>query len=274
MSIKSIVALADGNDLHSVLSAAVGLTARLSGRLDVLHIKADPYDTIPIGVGGMTGDMIQEIIDAAKKVIEDRRAQAKAEYDRVCSSSGQSVHWKEVIGRPAKMLSIASRFADLLVLAQPESKSAGSLLEAVDAAMFETGRPLVLIPSGVSSVIGNRIMIAWNGSTQAALAVTAALPLLHLAGQVNIVQIGDIGKDAPASELALYLSLHGIKTEIHAIDLGIRDIGGALIDAAERFDSDLIVMGAYGHSRFRERILGGATRGLLATSPWPLFMMH
>jgi nucleotide-binding universal stress UspA family protein len=274
MSIKSIVALADGNDLHSVLSAAVGLTARLSGRLDVLHIKADPYDTIPIGVGGMTGDMIQEIIDAAKKVIEDRRAQAMAEYDRVCSSSGQSVHWKEVVGRPAKMLSIASRFADLLVLAQPESKSAGSLLEAVDAAMFETGRPLVLIPSGVSSVIGNRIMIAWNGSTQAALAVTAALPLLHLAGQVDIVQIGDIGKDAPASELALYLSLHGIKTEIHAIDLGIRDIGGALIDAAERFDSDLIVMGAYGHSRFRERILGGATRGLLATSPWPLFMMH
>jgi nucleotide-binding universal stress UspA family protein len=68
--------------------------------------------------------------------------------------------------------------------------------------------------------------------------------------------------------------LHGIKTQTHAIDLGIRDIGGALIDAAERFDADLIVMGAYGHSRFRERILGGATRGLLATSPWPLFMMH
>ena len=274
MSIKSIVALADGNDLHSVLSAAVSLTARLSGRLDVLHIKADPYEMIPIGVEGMTGDMIEEITDVAKKAIEERRVQAKAEYDRVCASSGQSVHWKEVVGRSAQMLSIASRFADLLVLAQPEKNSPATLFDAVDAAMFETGRPLVLIPAGVSSVIGNRVMIAWNGSTQAALAVTAALPLLHLAGQVDIVQIGDIGKDAPASELALYLSLHGIKTETHAIDLGIRDIGGALIDAAERFESDLIVMGAYGHSRFRERILGGATRGLLADSPWPLFMMH
>ena len=274
MSIKSIVALADGNDLHSVLSSAVALTARLSGRLDVLHIKADPYDMIPIGVEGMTGDMIEEITDVAKKAIEERRVQAKAEYDRVCASSGQSVHWKEVVGRSAQMLSIASRFADLLVLAQPEKNSPATLFDAVDAAMFETGRPLVLIPAGVSSVIGNRVMIAWNGSTQAALAVTAALPLLHLAGQVDIVQIGDIGKDAPASELALYLSLHGIKTETHAIDLGIRDIGGTLIDAAERFESDLIVMGAYGHSRFRERILGGATRGLLADSPWPLFMMH
>ena len=274
MSIKSVVALADGNDLHSVLSAAVSLTARLSGRLDVLHIKADPYEMIPIGVEGMTGDMIEEITDVAKKAIEERRVQAKAEYDRVCASSGQSVHWKEVVGRSAQMLSIASRFADLLVLAQPEKNSPATLFDAVDAAMFETGRPLVLIPAGVSSVIGNRVMIAWNGSTQAALAVTAALPLLHLAGQVDIVQIGDIGKDAPASELALYLSLHGIKTETHAIDLGIRDIGGTLIDAAERFESDLIVMGAYGHSRFRERILGGATRGLLADSPWPLFMMH
>ena len=274
MSIKSIVALADGNDLHSVLSAAVSLTARLSGRLDVLHIKADPYDMIPIGVEGMTGDMIEEITDVARKAIEERRVQAKAEYDRVCASSGQSVHWKEVVGRSAQMLSIASRFSDLLVLAQPEKNSPATLFDAVDAAMFETGRPLVLIPFGVSSVIGNRIMIAWNGSTQAALAVTAALPLLHLAGQVDIVQIGDIGKDAPVSELALYLSLHGIKTQTHAIDLGIRDIGGALIDAAERFECDLIVMGAYGHSRFRERILGGATRDLLKNSPWPILMMH
>jgi nucleotide-binding universal stress UspA family protein len=274
MSIKSIVALADGNDLHSVLSAAVALTARLSGRLDVLHIKMDPFDAIPLGVEGMTGDMIEEITAAAKKGIEDRRARAKAEYDRVCQPSGQSVHWKEVVGRPAKMLSIASRFADLLVLAQPEKESAANLLEAVDAAMFETGRPLVLVPANVSSVIGNRVMIAWNGSTQAARAVTAAIPLLSHAGQVDIVQIGDIGKEAPSSDLALYLALHGVKTQVHAIDLGIRDIGGALIDAAERFESDLIVMGAYGHSRLRERILGGATRGLVADSPWPILMMH
>jgi nucleotide-binding universal stress UspA family protein len=274
MSIKSIVALADGNDLHSVLSTAVALTDRLSGRLDVLHIKADPFDMIPIGVEGMTGDMIDEVTHTAKKTIEDRRARAKAEYDRVCAPSDQSAHWKEIVGRSGKALSIASRFADLLVLAQPERKSAHSLLEAVDVAMFETGRPVVLVPSGTPSIIGNRIMIAWNGSTQAARAVTAAIPLLRLAGQVDIVQVGDIGKDAPASELALYLALHGIKTQIHVIDLGIRDIGGALSDAADRFDSDLIVMGAYGHSRFRERILGGATRDLLANSSWPILLMH
>jgi nucleotide-binding universal stress UspA family protein len=274
MSIRSIVALADGNDLHSVLSAAVALTGRLSARLDVLHIRADPYDMIPIGVEGMTGNMIDEIVDAAKKAIDDRCARAKAAYDRVCSPSGQYVSWKETVGRSAHTLSVASRFADLLVLAQPQKDSPDTLLEAVDAAMFETGRPLVLVPSGVSSVIGNRIMIAWNGSTQAALAVTAALPLLHMAGQVDIVQVGDIDKEAPTSELPLYLSLHAIKSQLHATDLGIHDVGGALIDAAERFKSDLIVVGAYGHSRFRERILGGATRDLLANSPRPLFMMH
>jgi nucleotide-binding universal stress UspA family protein len=123
-------------------------------------------------------------------------------------------------------------------------------------------------------VIGNRIMIAWNGSTQAALAVTAALPLLHLAGQVDVVQAGDIEKSVSANELGLYLGLHGIKAQNHAIDVGIQDVGATLIAAAERFQSDLIVMGAYGHSRLRERILGGATRGLLKNSPWPIFMMH
>jgi nucleotide-binding universal stress UspA family protein len=274
MSIKSILALAHGSDLHSVFSAAVGLTARLSGRLDVLHVKADPYDTIPLGIEGMTGEMIDEIVAAARGGIEERRALAKAEYDRTCAKSGQSVHWKEVVGQPGKVLSIASRLADLLVLAQPEKDSSPALRDAVDAALFETGRPVVFIPVDVSSVIGNRILIAWNGSTEAGLAVSAALPLLRLAAQVDIVQIGDIGKDAPSSDLTLYLALHGIKAQVHAIDLGVRDVGGALINAAERFETDLIVMGAYGHSRLRERILGGATRALLANSAWPILMMH
>ena len=141
-------------------------------------------------------------------------------------------------------------------------------------AIFESGRPVVFVPSNISSVVGSRIMIAWNGSTQAALAVTAALPLLHLAGQVDVVQAGDVEKSVSANELALYLALHGIKAQNHAIDIGIQDIGGTLIAAAERFESDLIVMGAYGHSRLRERILGGATRGLLKHSPWPILMMH
>lgn len=274
MSIKSIVALADGSDLHALFSAAVAVTARLSGRLEVLHVKADPYDSIPIGVEGMTGEMIDEITSAARKGIEDRCARAKAEFDRTCAPSGQSVHWKEVVGRAGAMLSIASRFADLLMLAQPEKDAPASLEDAVDAAIFETGRPVMLVPANVSSVIGNRAMIAWNGSTQAARAVSAALPLLKLAAQVDIVQLGDIGKEAPSADLALYLALHGVKGQVHAIDLGVRGAGGALIDAAERFESDLIVMGAYGHSRFRERILGGATRELLANSPWPILVMH
>jgi nucleotide-binding universal stress UspA family protein len=250
------------------------LTGRLSARLDVLHIKTDPYDMIPIGVEGLNGDVIDEIVDSAQKAIEERRVRAKAEYDRVCAASGQSVNWKEVVGRSSKMLSIASRFADLLVLAQPDDKAPDTLFDAADTAMFETGRPVVFVPSGASSVLANRIMIAWNGSTQAALAVTAALPFLHLANQVDIVQAGAIDKEVSANELALYLALHGIKTQTHAIDVGIQNIGGTLIAAAERFESDLIVMGAYGHSRLRERILGGATRDLLKDSPWPILMMH
>lgn len=274
MSIKSIVALADGSDLHNVLYAAVSLTARLTARLEVLHVKADPYDAIPIGIEGMSGGVIDEIVSSARKAIEERRVQAKAEYDRVCASSGQSVNWKELVGQSGKVLSASARFADLLVLAQPDDKSSNALLEAVDMAIFESGRPVIFVPSGVSSVVGKRIMIAWDGSTQAARAVTAALPLLQLAGQVDVVQGGEVDKAVSANELALYLALHGIKAQNHAIDIGIQDVGGTLIAAAKRFDSDLIIMGAYGHNRLRERILGGATRGLLKHSQWPLFMMH
>lgn len=274
MSIKSIVALADGSDLESVLKAAVTLTARLSARLEVLHVKADPYDMIPVGIEGMTGAVIDEIVEQARKVIEQRRVQAKAAYDRACGASAQSVNWKEAVGRSGKMLAVASRFADLLVLAQPDEKASDALREAVDTAIFDSGRPVVFVPSGVSAIAGNRIMIAWNGSIQAALAVTAALPLLHLANHVDVVQAGDVEKGVSANELGLYLALHGVKVQNHAIDIGIQDAGATLMAAAERFGSDLIVMGAYGHSRLRERILGGATRGLLDKSPWPIFMMH
>src|SRR5690242_1763496 len=137
MSIKSIVVLADGSDLSSVFSAALALTSRLSARLDVVHIKADPYDMIPMGIEGMNGDMINDLVDVAKTAIEKRRAQAKAEYDRLCAPSGQSVNWKEVVGQSGRMLSIASRFADLLVLAQPKKDSPSTMLDALDAAMFE-----------------------------------------------------------------------------------------------------------------------------------------
>lgn len=274
MSIKSIIALADGSDLHSVMNIAVGLTSRLSARLEVLHIKADPYDAVPIGPEGLTGDIINDIVDAARTAIEERCALAKAEYDRTCAGSGQSVSWKEVTGRSAKMLSIASRFADLLVVAQPDDKSSNTLLDAVDTALFESGRPTVFVPAGASVNTASRIMIAWNGSTQASLAVTASLPLLQAAAQVDIVHAGDVDQEAPASELALYLAGHGVKCQVHAVDAGSREIGLTLITAAQRFDSNFIVMGAYGHSRLRERILGGATRSLLQNSLWPVLMMH
>jgi hypothetical protein len=131
MAIKSIVALADGDDLHSVLSAAVALTARLSGRLDVLHIKTDPYDMIPIGVEGLTGGVIEEITDRS------RRSKRRIQLLYMIASSGNRFT-KEVVRRCADAV-VASRFADPGA-GQPDESPPTRCLKAV-LGDVETGRP-------------------------------------------------------------------------------------------------------------------------------------
>lgn len=176
-------------------------------------------------------------------------------------------------------LCLQARYADLLVLGQadPNDRNEGGLLlDLPEYVVLNCGKPVLLVPRGghVGSTL-QRPLVAWNGSLEAAKAVTAALPLLRRASQATLVVFGDAAGhgEQPGADIALYLARHDIKVEVVHRPQPV-DAGRAILSLASDLGSDLLVMGAYGHSRFREMLLGGATRTILASATLPVLMVH
>lgn len=143
----------------------------------------------------------------------------------------------------------------------------------IDAALFDTGRPVLVAPPAAPLQIGRKIAIAWNGSSQAARAVAFSLPFLERAEQVTILVGSGQDSHTPGTALAAYLERHGIRAAVEGFDVA-GSVGKSVLERAGELGADLIVMGAYGHSRLREMILGGATREILASATLPVLMAH
>ncbi|WP_181699456.1 universal stress protein [Chthonobacter albigriseus] len=171
-----------------------------------------------------------------------------------------------------------AHLSDLVVIGQenydqPEPMRS-TLIEAV---MFEAGVPLLLVPTGWKKPFKvDNVMIAWDGSSTAARAVHAALPMISLAKsiEITIVASSKAWAGEPGADVATYLSRHGLAVTINTVNRDAGDISGTLNARVRETDADLLVMGAYGHSRLREFIVGGATRGMLETMVVPTLLAH
>jgi nucleotide-binding universal stress UspA family protein len=170
---------------------------------------------------------------------------------------------------------IARRF-DLAVVGQDDPDKEQSEALVAEGALFESGRPLVMVPyihkAGIKL---DRVMVCWDGSRTAARATADAMPLLMRAGQVDVVTVEQAKSDeVPGADVAQHLARHGLKVAVERIARGEVDVKDALLNYAADSAADLIVMGGYGHSRMREFILGGVTRGMLASMTVPTLMSH
>lgn len=174
-------------------------------------------------------------------------------------------------------LALATRYADLVILGQPApdqpAPPGGAGLPA--SMLFEGAHPVLIVPYiQADAVAGRRILVAWNGSTQAARAVSAALPLLRAADAVVVAIVGTPAEPAqPDDELLAWLAHHDVDAELVA-DTTTLDVGDCLLSLAADRGSDLLVMGGYGHARLHELLLGGATRTVLQTMTIPVLMAH
>jgi nucleotide-binding universal stress UspA family protein len=171
------------------------------------------------------------------------------------------------------------RFADIAVVAQPYAESnAPEACLVLEGILFATDCPAIIVPAGASKVRPERILIAWNESPEAMRAIRAALPLLKKAGTVHIAIVDppETGPERsdPGGALAVYLSRHGIKSDIQVMTRQGLTISERLAHHVTETGSDMLVMGGYGHSRFREAVLGGATRDMLENSKVPVLMAH
>lgn len=279
MAFKSILTIiTDPKGAASQIDAAVALARREDAHLDVLCIGVDRTQT-GYYYAGATAILTQEAYNQAKEEAAEAEAAVRQRLDAEDIRWGVDTAVAQVgaLGGPVAML---ARFCDLVVLAKPYGKSGNQAAEAIlEAALFEGRAPALVLPDGYEGAdFGKRVVLAWNQSDEALIAARAALPLLKAATAVDITIIdppthGPERSD-PGGMLSQLLSRHGVHTEVSVLAKTLPKTSEVLLRHARDINADLIVMGAYGHSRFREAILGGATRNMLEMAEVPVFMAH
>jgi nucleotide-binding universal stress UspA family protein len=262
----------------ATLDAAITLAEREDAHLDVLSLGID-QSQVGYAYLGSAPVLMQVSIAKAEEDAAALEAQAREILRR------QDVRWGSdaaiaQLGSIAGLVEQKARFADLVVLPRPYGKGVGAEAEAVlEAALFEAQAPvLVLPPTGLGATFGRRVVIAWNQGREAMAAVRQALPVLKTAETVNITVIDPSQegpeRSDPGGALCQMLVRHGVKAEVSVLAKTAPRVSDVLARQIRDQSADLLVMGAYGHSRLREAILGGATRDLLETAEVPVLLAH
>jgi nucleotide-binding universal stress UspA family protein len=218
-------------------------------------------------------------IAAALATITKRNQDALIRFDAIAASSGVlSYESRLVDDDPAGGLALQARYVDLVVLSQtdPDDPASRVISDVPQYVMLNGGRPVLVIPyAGDFPTIGTNVLVAWNGSIEATHAVFNALPFLTLARKVVVVALNPefaAGRD-PGADIALYLARHGIRCEVISRPTSI-DVGEDILSLTADLQSDMVVMGGYGHTRFRELLLGGVTATQLKSMTVPVLMSH
>ena len=288
-----LIPLAGSEDMRPVMELGLTFGRDLGAHVDVLHIQSDPKDTIPLLGEGMSVSMIEDMIQIAETEGGERASEAYKVFDQLISelslnvsddpsSSGASASWSQEIGRNDEITARRGRLSDLIVVTRPTKSSDVLATLTLNAALFDSGCPVLVAPPGNGDATpkplttGGHVAISWNGSAEAARSVGSAMELIAKADKVTVLMAAsDKTSAACAPELATYLEWHGIVPDTRTFTPdGGQYIGAALLAECVQADVNLLVMGAYTHSRVRQLILGGMTRHVLENASLPLFMTH
>jgi nucleotide-binding universal stress UspA family protein len=256
------------------LDIAASLARQHGAHLTALQVIDVAIPVMAMGDGGGGGAVIAELMEQMRQSALAAGVKLKAAFEATLAREGIMGEWRQVEGTTPEILALHGRYADLLVLGQddPESDNAG-LLETV---LFDSGRPVLAIPfAGNFNSIGKRVLVGWNASR----ALHDALPLIAKADTTTVFLanpkrgLGAHGEE-PGADIARHLARHGLMVEVaKAVADDVSD-SALLLNHASDMGADLLVMGAYGHSRLREFILGGVTRSLLREMTIPVLLSH
>ncbi len=276
MGYKTILTVVSSPDQPGQLDAAIELTRREDAHLDVFCLGVDHSQT-GYYYAGASAYVFQESID---KAMAEAQAMENSIRARLAT---EDIRWAvdsavAQVGGLSTLIGMRARFSDLVVLPRPYGPEGGPDAEAItEAALFEGSCPVLILPGNeIPENFGRKILIAWNQSEEAVTAVRRARPFLKAAESVEITVIDPSShgpeRSDPGGALCQMLTRHGIKAEIAVLARTMPKISEILAQRATETGASLIVMGAYGHSRFREAILGGATRNMLENAAVPILM--
>ncbi|MEM7522796.1 MAG: universal stress protein [Pseudomonadota bacterium] len=276
MNFKSFFGIWDGQaKSRPALDLAIKLTRDVDGHLDLLCIAPTAPDAIYISE--VSVDVVRQMTARAQEEAEALKAEAQAIVDAAgiaATLRAAALRYSEVAG----VVGREGRFHDLIIMPRPfPVEAAAATEEALDGALFDTLAPVLVCPPKPVGELGRKIMVAWNGDQEAMRAIRAALPLLKAADEVEIVTVEPPVQHSgatPGLALMTMLTRHGVNAALTPIARTAERVSETLRQKARDLGADLIVMGAYGHSRFRERLLGGATREMLEDAESPVMMTH
>jgi len=288
MTVRTILVPIRGDGKgEGVLDHALALAQRFNAHLQVVHCRPRPEDMLPYGVYVPTSFRSQ-VTSWATGLADDEEAKLEGQFDDYCSRHDLAVvedsaaapkdrvsaSWSEATGKQAAVVALRGRLADVVAVARPDlDLNLG--LNTLEAALLETGRPVLLCPPVQAGTIGRHVVIGWNGSPEAARAVAAGLPILASAERVTVLTATDGAElELGPEDLQRHLASHGCQAEIKTFRSRPTEVGEGLLAAAKDVGADTLLMGAYGHSRRRELLMGGVTQHIIDHAQLPVLLVH
>lgn len=279
MALKDILVHLDGTPAAACrLDIAADLAQRHGAHLIGLFVAEI---ALPPGViGDAGGGAAMVLIDQMRETQLADGATAQASFEDRIRRDGLSGEWRMIEGLGTEVVPLHARYADLVVLGQQDPDGPANTGAILEAALFGSGRAALVVPYvGGFRGVGRRPLIAWNASKEAARAISDALPILQAADQATVLAVNPrrgitAHGEEPAADIAHHLARHGVKAVgEQMVAPGVGD-DEALLNAAAEKNADLLVMGAYGHSRLREMVMGGVTRTILRSMTLPVLLSH
>jgi nucleotide-binding universal stress UspA family protein len=273
-----LVQVDDSTACKARVGAALEIAERFDAHLTALYLI--PEIILPIAAEGYFGTDVYTNIEQQE---QEKADAVLGEFQQAAEASGIAYETRtdrSAIADFPDRLEVHSRYADLLILGQPDRTDTIPSGPPPGNVVLNAAAPVLIVPFiGLRPGFGKRVMVAWNASREAARAVKNAMPFLERAEAVDVVTFHpsegrDAHGDLPGADIALHLTRHGIDVDVQRLEGKDIDVGNALLSHASDRDSDLLVMGCYGHSRLREWVLGGATRTILHSMTLPVVMGH
>ena len=245
------------------------------------HVLGVAFVYDPVIPGSVMGGIPPEFIESQRRESEKKVQQAIARFEQAAKRVGVAYETRtlnaSIAGAADRLGHLARRF-DLAIVGQPERERAAAAEVVDEGVLFDSGRPVIFVPYIQKSGLKlDRVMLCWDGSRAATRAINDAMPFLEKAKQVELVIVSSkAGKanELTGADMGQHLARHGLKVEVKRITSPDIDVTSTILSYAADSSADMIVMGGYGHSRLREFILGGVTRGLLETMTVPTLMSH
>ncbi len=280
MSIKTIIVPFQGNEeeLGAILTA-FHIAKTIKAHVEVWHASPNPYDVMtPFMTYALVPVYPESTIDDIKKANKKRQEWVNRLYqDCVKKADIQCASLHHVEGRIEEIIALRSRLADIIIVSRAIRDGDDSSTSVLHQLIFHSGRPLILVPAGADAfpITGNCVL-AWDGSAEAARAVSDSLPFLISEKTFILSVLTDIGEDIPLpqKQLAAYLARHHIQTKLIEYNAKKSELPKCLLASAKAHSASLLVMGAYSHTRIQEIIFGGATKYMLDHADIPVLLSH